>query len=73
MAKSINYALIHWELQMLRFRREFAEIIQSRVPEFCLTGKSKLKEINDELKALNYSAEDDNKPLNYKIQVSIFY
>ena len=70
------HSVINWELQITKcyvFCREFAEIIQSRVPEFCLTGKSKLKEINDELKALNYSAEDDNEPLNYKIQVRIFY
>ena len=51
------------------FCREFAEIIQARVPEFCLAGKNKLDAIGKELEHLNYSPEQENKPLNYKIQV----
>ena len=66
------HSVINWELQITKcyvFCREFAEIIQARVPEFCLAGKKKLNAIDEELKALNYSPEEDNKPLNYRIQV----
>jgi hypothetical protein len=49
--------------------REFAAIIQARVPEFCMSGMSKLNEIDEELKRLNYSPEEEKKPLNYRIQV----
>ena len=34
-----------------------------------MAGKSKLNEIAQELKRLNYSPEEEQKPLNYKIQV----
>jgi hypothetical protein len=55
---------------LAHFFREFAEIIRARIPDFCLAGKSKLREIDEELKRLNFSPDDEQKPLNYRIQVT---
>jgi hypothetical protein len=34
-----------------------------------MSGMAKLNEIDEELKRLNYSPEEEKKPINYRIQV----
>ena len=47
--------------------REFAQVIQAKVPEFIIAGESKLRSIAEELNRLEYSSKIDNLPSSLKV------